>query len=99
MIFFKCNFTDFTPASHIPPKCGEAGVKSVKSHLKKIIGEQKLTYEDMSTFLCQVEACLNSRPLYPASNDPTDLLPLTPAHFLIGGPINAYPEVPSDLQS
>ena len=94
-----------TTWSFIPPSSPhfggiwEAGVKSVKSHLKKIIGEQKLTYEDMSTFLCQVEACLNSRPLYPASNDPTDLLPLTPAHFLIGGPINAYPEVPSDLQS
>ena len=77
----------------------EAGVKSVKSHLRKVMGEHKLTYEEMFTFLCKVEACLNSRPLYPASNDPSDILPLTPAHFLIGGPINAYPEVPSDLKS
>ena len=53
----------------------------------------------MFTFLCKVEACSNSRPLYPASNDPSDILPLTLAHFLIGGPINAYPEVPSDLKS
>ena len=62
------------------------------------MGEHKLTYEEMFTFLCKVQACLNSRPLH-ASNDPSDILPLTPAYFLIGGPINAYPEVPSDLKS
>ena len=50
------------------------------------MGEHKLTYEEMFTFLFKVEACLNSRPLYPASNDP----------FLLGGTINAYPEVPSE---
>ncbi|CAG7725919.1 unnamed protein product [Allacma fusca] len=43
----------------------------------------------MNTLLIQIEACLNSRPLSPLSNDPTDLLPLTPGHFVIGDTITA----------
>ena len=62
----------------------EAAVKSVKYHLKRVVGETRLTFEEFSTLLCQVEACLNSRPLIPLWDDPHDLLALTPAHFLIG---------------
>ncbi|XP_045463807.1 uncharacterized protein LOC123673366 [Harmonia axyridis] len=70
----------------------EAGVKSVKHHLYRVMGDSKLTYEEFSTVLCQIESCLNSRPLYPLSNDPNDTLPLTPAHFLIGGSLNTIPD-------
>ncbi|XP_046401619.1 uncharacterized protein LOC124167678 [Ischnura elegans] len=59
----------------------EAGVKSMKHHLRRVIGDQKMTFEEMPTLLCQIEACLNSRPLSPLSNDPNDLVPLTPGHF------------------
>lgn len=51
-----------------------------------------LTYEEMSTLLTKVEACVNSRPLTELSRDPSDLRALTPAHFLIQGELHALPE-------
>lgn len=48
----------------------EAAVKSTKHHLRRVIGETKLTYEEMATLLSQIEACLNSRPLQALSDDP-----------------------------
>lgn len=62
----------------------EAGVKAMKHHLKRII-TRHMTYEEFSTMLCQVEACLNSRPLTILDDTDNDhLQPLTPGHFLIG---------------
>lgn len=70
----------------------EAAVKSTKYHLRRVIGESTLTFEEMSTLLAQVEACLNSRPLQAMSDDPDDLAALTPGHLLIGAPLLAIPE-------
>ncbi|XP_011884025.1 PREDICTED: uncharacterized protein LOC105571160 [Vollenhovia emeryi] len=70
----------------------EAGVKSVKFHLKRAIGDHHLTYEEMSTLLSQVEAVLNSRPLSPLSDDPEDINALTPGHFLMGCAPATIPE-------
>ena len=71
----------------------EAAVKSVKHHLKRVVGEQLLTYEEMSTGMCQIEACLNSRPLGVQHCLSLDgIRPLTPGHFLTGAEMTAYPE-------
>ncbi|XP_073821196.1 uncharacterized protein [Musca autumnalis] len=65
----------------------EAGVKSFKAHFKKVAKNFKHTFEEFQTLLSKIEACLNSRPLSPMSQDPSDLSALTPGHFLIGSPI------------
>ncbi|CAK1588027.1 unnamed protein product [Parnassius mnemosyne] len=57
---------DGTTWHHIPPSAPhfgglwEAGVKSIKFHLKRILGNTTLTYEEMSKVTSQIEACLNS---------------------------------------
>lgn len=83
----------FIPA-HSPHFGGlwEAGIKSSKHHLKRVLGTSIVTYEEFCTLLIQVEATLNSRPLSPLSADPNDLEPLTPAHFLIGRPLTSLPD-------
>lgn len=70
----------------------EAGIKSVKTHLKRIIGSQILTYEELYTVLVQIEALLNSRPLTPLSTDVNDLSVLTPGHFLTLEPLSGIPD-------
>lgn len=70
----------------------EAGVKSVKHHLRRVLGDHSLSFEELSTLLCQIEACLNSRPIAPLSDDVDDLQCLTPGHFLIGSSLTVSPE-------
>ena len=66
----------------IPPRAPhfgglwEAAVKSMKRHLRRIVGLQILKYEELLTVVQQIEGILNSRPLTPATNNPNDLTAL-----------------------
>ncbi|XP_018393051.1 PREDICTED: uncharacterized protein LOC108772093 [Cyphomyrmex costatus] len=83
--------------SFIPPNAPhfgglwEAAVKSAKYHMARIVGKANLTFEEMQTTLCEIEAILNSRPITPLSTDPNDLAYLTPEHFLVGTALNDLP--------
>jgi hypothetical protein len=51
--------------------------------LKKILGNARLTYEELLTLVIEVEAILNSRPLTHVSTEELDE-PLTPSHLIFG---------------
>ena len=86
--------------SFIPPAAPhfgglwEAGVKSAKHHLHRVVRDHTLSYEELATVLCMIEACLNSRTLVPNPSDDDDLA-LTPAHFVTGAPPLALPPLAS----
>jgi hypothetical protein len=63
----------------------------MKYHLRRVLGSQIATYEELSTLLFEIEACLNSRPLCALSNEPHSSTYLSPGHFLIGDPLVQLP--------
>ena len=75
-----------------PAMLWEAAVKSMKTHLRRAIGSVKLTFEDFTTVLAQVESCLNSRPLISLPLDDDGIGALTPGYFLISRPLEALPD-------
>ncbi|XP_043867348.1 uncharacterized protein LOC122757848 [Drosophila mojavensis] len=79
----------------------ESGVKSFKALFYKSTATSKYTFEELSTLLARIEACLNSRPIAPMSEDSTDFQALTPGHFLVGGPLITItePRITQDAMS
>ena len=58
-------------------------IKQVKLTLLALTRQQTLDDESLHTFMCEVEAIINSRPLTSLSDSPNDLEPLTPNHLLL----------------
>lgn len=93
-----CRDTKFIKWNFIPARSPhfnglvEAAVKSAKHHLTRVVGLCTFTFQELNTIFIIIEGILNSRPLIPLACNPNDDQPLTPAHFLINGPIVALPE-------
>ena len=66
-------------------------IKSAKRCLRKAIGREALTYDELLTLVVEVEAVLNSRPLSYISTDDMEE-PLTPSHLITGHRILSLPE-------
>lgn len=66
-------------------------IKSVKRCLRKTLGQAKLSYDELSTALTEVEAVINSRPLSYVCSDDIEQ-PLTPSHLLVGRRIMDFPD-------
>ena len=72
----------------------------MKHHLKRIVGSKALTFEEMMTVVCQIEACLNSSSILATTqHNEEGIFTLTSGHFLIGRAIKSYPEkdIPEDI--
>ena len=59
--------------------------KILINHIRSIVGNRKLTFEEFYTLLKQIEACLNSRPLIPLTDDPSNNVFLSPSLLLTVG--------------
>jgi transposase InsO family protein len=84
--------------SFIPPSAPhfgglwEAGVKSLKTHMAKVMTSTIYTWEEFETMLCLIEMSLNSRPLCPLTDELDSLDALTPNHFVNGTYVVPVPE-------
>ena len=61
----------------------ERMVQLVKRCLLKVVGQARLSHDELFTILVEVEATLNSRPISYVSSEDVDE-PLTPSHLLVG---------------
>ena len=65
----------------------------MKGLLERMLGQRKLSQEELVTCLVQVECVLNNRPLTVVTEDPDDLIPLTPSMFLQENATEGTPEM------
>ena len=84
--FFSCE-----KAPHQNGLC-ERLVRTVKTPLKIIVGNGRLTINQLRIILVEVEAIVNNRPLGVTSNDPNDYTPITPMELVNGRRLNHLPD-------
>ena len=59
-------------------------VRSVKSFLRKSLGQRAVTRTELETLLIEIEYVINSRPITTVTDELGDQKPLTPNDFLLG---------------
>ncbi|VDQ10724.1 unnamed protein product [Trichobilharzia regenti] len=72
-------------------------IRSLRRVLSAVSKEQVLTDESLMTYLTEVERILNSRPLVPVYDDPSQLDVLTPNHILLSRNPEQVPEIDVSL--
>ncbi len=80
----------------------EGMVQSVKHCAKKVLGNAKLTFDELSTVLAEIECTLNSRPLTYSYEEPEEQV-LTTSHLILGYTLsslseNFHQEISSDYE-
>ena len=69
----------------------ERMVGTVKRCLRKLIGNARLSFDELNTFLVEVEGTVNARPLTYLYEEPSSE-PLTPSHLMYGRRIITLPD-------
>ncbi|XP_046555837.1 uncharacterized protein LOC124265090 [Haliotis rubra] len=93
-VLHKVKWKFITPLSPHQGGLYESLIKQTKRALSVAIGQQVLSWNEMSTAFAEAECLLNSRPLGYTSSDPNNLQPLTPNHFLLGRATADIPQGP-----
>ena len=64
----------------------------VKGCLRRVLGNVKLSFEELLTTLVEVEGTLNSRQLMYLYEDEVDTDVITPSHLIFGGKLASMPD-------
>ena len=75
----------FPPHSSHRGGVWERMIKSTKRILAALLGKGDVELDVFNTVLHRAAFILNHRPITHLSNDPLDMTPLTPAHFMLAG--------------
>ena len=77
----------------------ERMISSIKHCLRKVLGNARLSFDELSTVLVEVESTINSRPLT-YSYEEIDEKVLTPSHLILGRrllPLSEFVDLNVDL--
>ena len=89
------NWQFITPRSPWMGGWWERLIRSTKLALRKSLGKRSLSKTQLVTVLCEIEHSINSRPLTRLYDHPSQVGPLTPAHFLLEQPLGM--QMPDDM--
>ena len=95
-VLHKMRWIFTTPLSPHQGGIYESLIKQTKRALLVAVGNQVLSWNEMSTVFAEVKSLVNSLPLGYSSVDPNDPQTITPNHLLLG---RASPSVPHVMQS